>query len=323
MLADARYAWPMQDPLIEFATVPPIPLHPAVAAAREPLGRLVADLLSVPDTALDVPWRWRSTDMDDLELRYGVYWIHERLEAAIGAIEVGRSDGRAAAIGPAVPPLAAMAAARWELRGALAPLSATDWDSDPGGGEWTIRRTVGHIIGGQRSYGWYNAWYAREGVVGRETVRPPDEVMPPEPTEDEEAAGAPSAVLGRFDDIVDANAGAAARLDAAAMRVSARWAGLPVTIDFRLGRYGSHIREHTVQVDKTLAMLGRQPSEVERLVRLVLATYGRLEARLVGRAADDLDRPFADGSSAIAILEAAVADAAETAARVRDAAAPT
>ena len=100
------------------------------------------------------------------------------------------------------------------------------------------------------------------------------------------------------------------------MRVSARWSGVPVTIDFRLGRYGSHIREHTIQVDKTFATLGRQPSEVERLVRLILATYGRLEARFVGRRPADLERPLPDGSSAVAILDAAMADAEATAARM-------
>ena len=56
-----------------------------------------------------------------------------------------------------------------------------------------------------------------------------------------------------------------------------------IPIDFRLGRYGSHIREHTIQVDKTLAMIGRQPTEVERVVRLILESYGRLEALFVGR----------------------------------------
>jgi hypothetical protein len=308
MLAEERYAWPMQDPLIDLATVPPIPLHPAVVAARGPLERVAADLLAIPDARLDQAWRWRPTDPEEIELRYGIYRIHERLEAAIGAIEIGRAAA-GESIGPAVPPLATMATARWELRGALRPLSAADWDADPGGGEWTVRRTIGHIIGGQRSYGWYNAWYLKEGVVGVETVRPSDEVMPPETSEDEEAAGDPAAVLARFDEVVDANVVASAGLDPAAMRVSARWSGLPVTIDFRLGRYGSHIREHTVQVDKTLAMLDRQPSEVARLVRLVLSTYGRLEACLVGRSADALDRPFADGSSAVTILDAALAEA--------------
>ena len=90
-----------------------------------------------------------------------------------------------------------------------------------------------------------------------------------------------------------------------------------IPIDFRLGRYGSHIREHTIQVDKTLAMIGRQSTEVERVVRLILGSYGRLEAQFVGRDADDVERPFADGSSALSILEAAVDDAVTTAASVR------
>jgi DinB superfamily len=306
----------MADPLIDLATVPSIPLHPAVLAARQPLTRSVADLLTVADASLDDPWRWRATDLEDVELRYGLYRIHERLEEAIGTIEVGRAGG-GESIGPAVPPLAAMAAARWELRGALAPLGEDAWDAEPGSGEWTIRQTFGHIVNGQRSYGWYNAWYLKEGVVGVETVRPSEDVLPPEPTDEEEAAGSPALAQARLDDVVDANIVAAAGLGAPAMGVSARWAGLPVTIDFRLGRYGSHIREHTVQVDKTLAMLGRRPSEVERLVRLILASYGRLEGLLVGRRPDELERRFETGASAVDVLAAAMTDLESTAASVR------
>jgi hypothetical protein len=210
-----------------------------------------------------------------------------------------------------------MAAARWWLRGVLAALRDDDWDADPGGGEWTIRRTMAHIIGSQRSYGWFNAWFLREGVVGRDVVRPSEDQLPPEPTDEEDGAGTPAAVLARLDEVVDANVVASPGLPESAMGVSARWSGVPVTIDFRLGRYGSHIREHTVQVDKTLAMLGRQPTEVERLVRLVLATYGRLEAALIGRTADELDRPLPRGRSAADELSAAVAEAESTAAELR------
>jgi len=308
----------MTDPLIDLATVPPIPLHPAVLAARQPLARCVADLLTVADASLDDPWRWRPADPEDVELRYGLYRIHERLETAIGTIEVGRAHG-GETIGPAVPPLAAMAGARWELRGALAPLDEALWDADPGAGEWTIRQTFGHIVNGQRSYGWLNAWYVKEGVVGVETVRPSDDVFPPEPSDEEEAAGPPALAQARFDEVVDANITASAGLGAAAMGMSARWAGLPVTIDFRLGRYGSHIREHTVQIDKTLAMLGREPTETERLVRLILATYGRLEGLLVGRRQVDLERPFEMGASAVETLEAATVDVESIAANVRGA----
>lgn len=321
MLAETRYAWPMHDPLTELATVPAVPLHPALLDARASLAATIADLGAIPDGSLERPWRWRSTDPADLDVRYGIYRIHERLQTAIAAIEAGRSVAPAMPVGPAVPALAALAEARWELHGALASVAEADWDADPGGDQWTIRQTLGHIVGGQRGYSWYNAWYLKQGVVDGEAVYPPDGLMPQEPSEEEEAEGAPEVVAARFDEIVDASIAANAGLDGTALRVSARWSGLPVTIDFRFGRYGSHIREHTVQVDKTLVMLGRQPTEVERLVRLVMATYGRLESRLVGRASADLERPFADGTSAVAILAAAVDDVAGTAASVRAASA--
>ena len=245
-------------------------------AARQPLTG-AADLLAVADASLDDPWRWRATDPEDVELRYGLYRIHERLEAAIGAIEVGRA-GRGGSIGPAVPPLAAMAAARWELRGALAPLGEDAWDADPGGGEWTIRQTFGHIVDGQRSYGWYNAWYLKEGLVGVETVRPSEDAFPPEPTDEEEAAGTPVESPRRAStSVVDANIVAAAGLGAAGdgrqrpLGRAARHDRLPAR-PLRL----AHPRAHRPgRQDARDA--GRQPSEVERLVRLILATYGRLE----------------------------------------------
>ena len=65
-----------------------------------------------------------------------------------------------------------------------------------------------------------------------------------------------------------------------------------MTIAIRQGRWASHIIEHTVQVDKTLVWLGRQPSEVERLVRLVATAWGRLEANVWPQSPDQatLDR---------------------------------
>jgi hypothetical protein len=308
----------MNDPLVDFATVPPIPWHAPVLATRASLAHLVKDLLTVPDDRLAEPWTWRAGDPEPLEGRDAMYRIHERLEAAITAIDTGRSVAPGTAIGPAVPPLAAMTAARWDLHGLIWPLDEATWDETPAG-EWSIRRTLAHVIGSQRSYGWNNAWYLRDGVVGREVPFPPDDALPPEPSDDVDGAGSSTEVRDRLDSVVDANAAAIPALDDAAMRISARWAGLPVTIDFRLGRYGSHLREHTIQVDKTLAVLGRNATETERMVRLIVATYGRLEARFVGRRSDELERPLRGdtGSTAVAILESAMNDATAIAAAIR------
>jgi DinB family protein len=318
----------MNDPLTELATVPPIPLHGALPGARASVRRIAASLLAVPDEKLDSDWRWRVTDTDDVELRDGFYAIHEHLERATGAIAVGRAgtvdddDGLAGDVplGPAVPALGAMTAARWDLHGVLTPLPDEVLDADPGGGEWTVRQTLGHILGSQLSYGWFNAWFLSRPVPVGEAVYPDEGDLPPEPTEEELATGTLAEIRDRFDGIADSCATAVADLSPATLDLGARWSGLPVSIGFRLGRYGSHIREHTVQVDKTLALLHREPRETERLVRLVLATYGRLEAQVIGRPAADLDRSLGGGPSAIVLLTEAVAEAEATAASVRRAA---
>jgi hypothetical protein len=74
-------------------------------------------------------------------------------------------------------------------------------------------------------------------------------------------------------------------------------------------------------VDKTLVMLGRPTSEVERLVRLAVESYGRLEATVFARPATEAERPFRDGSSAASIVEAGGTEAARLARSVREAAA--
>jgi len=307
----------MHDPLTELATVPAVPLHPDVVVTRHPLARVITDLLAIPDAALERRWTWLPSDIDEIDVPYGIYRIHESLESASAAITYGQGDGASQRLGPAVPALQAMAVARWELHGVLGPLSDADWDADPGADEWTVRQTVGHIIGSQRSYGWSNAWFLSQGSRTGEAIRAPAGTLPEEPPEDEEAAGRTAEVRARLDDVVDANIAASAALDGDDLRVGARWAGMHVPIDFRLGRYGSHIREHTVQVDKTLAMTGRQPTEVERICRLVLGSYGRLEALFVGLTAHEAERPLADGRSAISILRATIEDAAATATDVR------
>lgn len=312
----------MNDPLLELTPGPSIPIAPAILAARRGLDAAVGSLLAVPDGVLEAPWTWRPGDPGAADVRYGFYRVHERIEEAIAAIVRGRAAvGEGPDVGPAVPILAAATAARWELHGALAGLSAADLDADPGGGEWTVRQTLGHIVGGQRAYGWYTAWWLHRGPSPEPLPeKAGDASMPELPDEDSEAAGSPPEILARLGDLVDLGAGRFAGLDEPALSIPARWSGLPVSVGFRLGRWGSHIREHTIQVDKTLAMVGRPTAEVERLVRLIRASQGRLESLVVGRSAATLARPFPDGGGATAVLESVGAEVADLAHGIRKAA---
>jgi hypothetical protein len=64
-----------------------------------------------------------------------------------------------------------------------------------------------------------------------------------------------------------------------------------VDIEFRLGRWASPIREHTVQLDKTLDWLGYRPSEGVRIVRDLHTAWGRLEAQIFPTAPAGTEAP--------------------------------
>jgi len=297
---------------------PTLSVPPGVLAIRAAITAATSDLLAIPDASLGAGWRWQD---DEADIRYGLYRAFEAIEAA-GA-EVARVLRETGALrSAAAEVMSAATTARWELHGLLAGLDDPTLDRHPGAGEWTTRETLAHIVNGQRAYGWYTAWWA---------ARPASEPAPdgvPEavrnaaalPDEETEGEGALAEIRARLDAILDLSAGRLAHLDEEGLARPARWAGIPVTVGFRLGRWSSHLVEHTVQVDKTLAAIGRQPSEVERIVRHIHGAYGRLEALVfpmpAGRlaAGDSRGRKVNDILRALGIELVADARSARTAA---------
>src|ERR1700674_1299657 len=258
------------------------PIPAALLAARRDVMAAVRDLSTVTDADLEATWAW--TGDSEIELRYGFYRIYEAFEragldaeAAMRAAGVDR--GRAADL------IAPATSARWDLQGILVQLPDAAWDADPGGGEWSVRRTLGHVIGGQRAYRAVTAWWQAQALPADgnlPTARP--NVYEGMPSEEEEAEGTPAEVCARLDEMLDHSAERLAGLPADRLAFGTRWVGFALDIGFRLGRWSSHLREHTVQVEKTLVMIGHTPTEVDRLIRLILAEWGRAEAVVYGSA---------------------------------------
>ncbi len=283
------------------------PLPAGLRAARKDVLDAVQELGTISDASLSRPWPWKGEGEE--EVRYGFYRIGEAFElAAIDAQAAIRAAG--AERGRAAELIAPATVARWDLQGLLIPLPDSAWDANPGGGEWTIRQTMGHVIGGQRSYGVVTAWWQDQGFRADDPKLPPstpDAARDGLPSEEAEAQGAPAQVRGRLGDVLDAAAERLGGLPADRLRLGTRWSGFAVDIGFRLGRWSSHIREHTIQVEKTLVMLDHQSTEVDRLIRLVLAAWGRAEAVVYGSTGD---------REALAVLSTAAAGARTTAAKV-------
>jgi hypothetical protein len=261
------------------------PLPSALAGARADVVAAARDLLAIPEAALTRPWPWIG-GVEDEEVRYGAYRAAEALEQA--EIEARAMASTADATERRVARIfGATTAARWDLHGLLLPLDERQLDPDPGGGEWSIRLVMGHIISGERGYAWANAWVQEHGPDPDDPTRQirVDEsfwgAFPDEATT--EAAGTIDDLRARLDAITDLSAERLAGLPDDKLAIPTRWSGFPVSLGFRFGRSASHIREHSIQIEKTLALVGFAPAEPVRLVRHVLAAYGRAEAVVFGR----------------------------------------
>lgn len=264
--------------MLRLAPVPPAAVADELLRARESIRAALANLREVPDAALERGWPWREGEAD---VRYGFYRQYEAVEEARARLRrplhrPGRDET------PARPLVGAATSARWDLHGLLAGLAPEDLDRDPGNGEWTVRQTLAHIVGGQRAYGWFTAWWLarRDAPPDDFPARVPEEAVSELPEEETEGVGSVADISRRLDEILDLSAGVFAPLGADELAARARWSGAPVDVRFRLNRWSSHLREHTIQVEKTLGYIGRPTTEVDRLLRLIAAAYGRLEEDL-------------------------------------------
>ena len=297
------------DPVLErYGPPPTAPLAAWLADARATLTGAADAMLGLEERELNRRWWWREDREGDTEVRYAFYRSLEALERATG---VAAARVHAAGDRPAgAAPFALATAARWELHGVLAPLSDADLDADPGGGEWTIRQTLAHIVHVQRAYPAFASWWLSREQTPELPPRIPDGVDEGFPEEEADGAGWLRDIRRRLDEAMDGAAERMTALDEDALATPARWSGYAVDVAFRMGRMSSHLQEHTVQVDKTLAMLGRMPPEAHRLVRLVFRAYGRLEATAYGL-------PSSMADAAREPLLAAVAEAADAFDHVR------
>lgn len=276
---------PIDAPLLENtddALARPIPA--ALMSARADVVAAARDLLAIPEAALTKPWTWIGGSEE--EVRYAGYRAAEaleeaELEARVAASATDAKERHVARI------IGAATAARWDLHGLLMPLEDALLDADPGGGEWSIRLVIGHIIGGQRAYAWGNAWIQAHGPDREDPsrqIRAADsfwDALPDEATV--EAAGTVSELLARLDLIADQSAERLAGLADDKLTIRTRWSGFGISLGFRFGRWASHVREHGIQIQKTLALVGYTHDERALLVRNMFSAYGRAEATVFAR----------------------------------------
>ena len=300
---------PLESEYLASLPTETVDAHPVIGIGRERIVSAASALLDVEDAALERTWPWKG---EALDVRYGFYHAYERLEIAGGAVMRALAEA-GTAWAPGARRAAPATAARWDLHARLLPLADAELDRDPGGGEWTLRQTLAHIINGQRAYGHFTAWWLLQRGSDPFPEVIPDAVGDDFPEESTEGHGSLPAIRSRLDDLLDLETARMAALDDQDLAARARWSGAWVDVGFRVGRWSSHLREHTIQVDKTLVMIGWTPREVDRLSGVILGAWGRLEATVFGLPGTALDRHGADGRTPAAIIDEVTARVAEMA----------
>ena len=281
------------------------PLPAPIAAGRRDLLVAVRGLRTITDADLTRPWPWKGGSEE--EVRYGFYRIGESFELA--GIEAA-AQPRTAGIerGRAADRIAPATAARWDLQGLLidAPRlrlgrrsRQRGMDDPPDHG--SHHREPALLRGRDRVVAEAGVRRRRPGAAGHD---PGIRLRGPAQRGGRGRPGRrPRFATGSTTwSTAPVRPSLACRLTGS--RLGARWSGFAIDIDYRLGRWSSHIREHTVQVEKTLVMIDHHPTEVDRLVRLLLAAWGRAEAELYGAT---------DADEAATVLATAAATARVTA----------
>jgi len=138
-----------------------------------------------------------------------------------------------------------------ELRGLLAGLDDALLDRAPAAGEWSLRETLAHAIGVERSYR-TNTEYAIARTAAEPVLMPVERRPETDPAD---TTGGVLEILARFAvRRAETDSALASTRDADLARPT-MWSGAEVDVRHRLHRFASHIAEHTNQCEKTVRAL--------------------------------------------------------------------
>jgi uncharacterized protein YfiM (DUF2279 family) len=258
---------------------------PATRLARA-VERFAQTAHHLTDAHLAQDWAWGAYDSEGI--RFALFRTYEELRD----LAVKTASARAAH-GPAVSSaqriLMQYHSAYRDLQAALLGLRAEETDQAPAEEEWSVRQVVSHIVGAD--IGFYVAIkYALERNRS-DDERPaeiPDEawdaILGAKVTSIEAILDGPIVGMQAYhEELHERILCEFASITESELAIpSMYWEGYPLGLRFRLHRFDSHLRQHTVQIDKTLVHVGCASNEAKRILRLIYAALAEAEGPTIG-----------------------------------------
>lgn len=244
-----------------------------VTQAVEELVRATAHL---SDEDMGREWRWG--DYDEEGLRFALLMAHHELRDLGVRLAARRQTGPS----QAQRILAQYHQTYRDLSGALAGVHTEDLDRAPTQSEWPLRETLKHML------------RAEHGFLARirfALEHPPAPRLDPDgdtkflafrkeryDVPEDATAGPIESIRDRFFEIHRRVLIELADVTDAQLEIrSWFWESEPMAIRFRMHRIEEHLRQHTIQLDTTLAVI-RPPTEAHRLVRNIYNALADVES---------------------------------------------
>ncbi len=241
---------------------------------------------ALPDSELEREWAWGSYESEGI--RFAYFRTYEDLRSL--AVQIGHLRATSDEPWPdAQRILAQYHAAYRDLQAVLLGVDSQYHKIPPAEGEWPLRRVFAHIVGADM--GFYVAikfaldryhqgvdplidiedetWLEIIGLEDDEIDAKMAEPLPGLQSTHEELH---QRIITDFSGIADDEL----------EKPSKYWEDEAYSLRFRLHRLDAHMRQHTIQIEKTLRVLGHMPSESDKLLRLIYAALAQVEGALIG-----------------------------------------
>jgi hypothetical protein len=230
------------------------------------------------DAGLENDWKWGDYDEG---VRFAFFLTYQELRELAAQTAIQRAiDGPAITWAQRI--LAQHHAAYRDLCGMLVGVGEDEIDRVPFPEEWPLRVVLGHIIDAEQGFLDVIRYALERHRSG--DGRPLE--MPEEDDVEDEidySVGTLEQILTNYDTLHFQILHELASISDDELHMpSFFWESNPMEIRFRLHRFDAHLRQHTIQVEKTLEGIGRQSREAERLVRMIYGALGEAEGAVIG-----------------------------------------
>ncbi len=243
------------------------------------------------DADLGHAWTWPGKGPADVRNAFFYLLMEEQSALVVAATPTNEADRI----------LAVAQRAFGDLRGLLLAVPDALLDREPAAGEWSIRRTMEHVIGVERSYR-ANTQHALYRQAADPLTLPAERRPKLDPSD---TAGDAESIVAALAQRRSETDGALAGTEASELSKPSQWSATDTPFDvdvrFRLHRFGAHLVEHTQQVEKTLGALGQGETDAQAYVRqisIIRARHERRSAEAVRKRLDDALTAVADASGA-------------------------